>query len=137
MSAIYFPNPHTGYPFVLHLGDNCACPSCPCGTGHTACACPSPYYPRPACELRPAPIVELTDSKLAIEFARDSDDALRLSRAVRCCKTLDEAAALLVRDHLCEVEQREIECVTCHQTIATAEAVASPFHCNACLGKDD
>lgn len=29
---------------------DCDCPSCPCGTGHKACACPSPYYERPACQ---------------------------------------------------------------------------------------
>jgi hypothetical protein len=27
----------------------CSCPSCACGTGHQACECPSPYYPRPQC----------------------------------------------------------------------------------------
>lgn len=28
---------------------HCSCPSCSCGTGHKACECPSPYYPRPEC----------------------------------------------------------------------------------------
>ena len=27
----------------------CRCPTCACGTGHTACRCPSPYYQVPKC----------------------------------------------------------------------------------------
>lgn len=118
-----FPNPATGFPFVLRMRDG-------------------------------RPVVERAVS-LAVEFARDVSDARRLTAAVRECASLVAAAETLYRDHGCadieaehdgrpctlrnptDDEQREIECVTCLQTIATCEAVAAPFHCNACLGKDD
>lgn len=126
-------NPATGFPFVLRMRDG-------------------------------RPVVERAVS-LAIEFVRDVRDAARLTAAVSGCASLVSAAECLYREHGCDdieaehdgrpctlrnttvspgalplpsdTEQREIECVTCSQVIATCEAITTPFHCNACLGKED
>lgn len=34
---------------TVRVHPECRCPPCRCGTGHLACKCPSPYYPRPEC----------------------------------------------------------------------------------------
>lgn len=53
---------------------------------------------------------------------------------VRCRAAVEKRDRKLAADRrAAALEQKEVECVACNTVVATSEAVATPFRCDACL----